>query len=1017
MERKRHPKKRVALGNVYQAISCRKQQTKEKLKDGRLENNGRDTRIDDQDAIKKRTKILYSNVDQLTSIKKTEIIKRIQEQNPQIIALCELKPKNSLGRTEKDYEIPGYKMHPVNLDAQMGRGMAIYTKSSIKNNVVQINTSSAFQEVCLIEIQLNSKDILLFGCFYRSPTSNENSDSNNDSLNKLLTDLCSNKRYTHKCFVGDFNFTDINWTNWSTNHNEESKEVKFIETVRDCYLYQHITEPTRYRGADEPSVIDLVFTEEATQISELEYQPPLGKSDHCVLTFDFNCYTDYGKPSSRFAYEKADYNEMKKQLQEDSNWLLEIIENTKKRSIEGLWTLFKSKVLELRDKFVPISKTGTWKSKGNIPINKDLRNAIKNKARLHNVWIKSIQSPNAEINRKSYCKARNRVTNLMRKAKRNLEKRIGEESKRKPKIFWSHVRRMLKTKPGIAPLLENPNDKSSIKVDDKDIANILQQQFVSTYTDEPDGDLPEFETRTMKTISTVEVSSDKVRRKILQLDDNKACGPDDINPRLLKEIVDYITIPLTTIINKSIKDSCLPLDWKNAHISPIYKKGPKDLAVNYRPVSLTSIVCKIMESIIKDSIMDHLQNESLLSEKQFGFIKGRSTITQLLTYLDKCVEIVAEGDVVDAIYFDFAKAFDKVPHRRLLKKLRSYGIDGKLLGWIKEFLSNRTQTVKVNGTYSDPSNVKSGVPQGSVLGPILFVLYINDLPENLNSHVLLFADDTKVFRSIRTQEDARLLQLDIDALLRWSQDWLLNFHPDKCHVLTLGKFERIKHTERYRLDNHELEHVFEEKDLGVIIDSELKFEEHIAAKVKKANAMMGLIRRSFTFLDGDLFKKLFTSFVRPHLEYACAIWTPFLKKNITIIENVQRRGTKLIDGFYELTYNERLKKLNLPTLKYRREKNDMVQIYKHFYAYDQSNIPSTFERKARPSRKHDFQLVVRTPKDGKRGPQTNSFYFRAIKNWNELPKSVTHASKLEKFKEELDNAWKDRRYFESYSDS
>ena len=126
---------------------------------------------------------------------------------------------------------------------------------------------------------------------------------------------------------------------------------------------------------------------------------------------------------------------------------------------------------------------------------------------------------------------------------------------------------------------------------------------VSTYTDEPDGDLPEFETRTMKTISTVEVSSDKVRRKILQLDDNKACGPDDINPRLLKEIVDYITIPLTTIINKSIKDSCLPLDWKNAHISPIYKKGPKDLAINYRPVSLTSIVCKIMESIIKDSIM------------------------------------------------------------------------------------------------------------------------------------------------------------------------------------------------------------------------------------------------------------------------------------------------------------------------------------------------------------------------------------------------------------------------------
>ena len=143
-------------------------------------------------------------------------------------------------------------MHPVNLDTQIGRGIAIYTQSSIEHNVVQIYTNSLFQEACLIEIQLNGKDTLLFGCFYRSPTLNENSETNNHNLNKLLTELCNNKRYTHKCFVGDFNFTDINWTNWNTTHNEESKEAKFIETVRDCYLYQHITKPTRYRGSDEP---------------------------------------------------------------------------------------------------------------------------------------------------------------------------------------------------------------------------------------------------------------------------------------------------------------------------------------------------------------------------------------------------------------------------------------------------------------------------------------------------------------------------------------------------------------------------------------------------------------------------------------------------------------------------------------------------------------------------------------------------------------------------------------------
>ena len=369
------------------------------------------------------------------------------------------------------------------------------------------------------------------------------------------------------------------------------------------------------------------------------------------------------------------------------------------------------------------------------------------------------------------------------------------------------------------------------------------------------------------------------------------------------------------------------------------------------------------------------------------------------------------GNVVDAIYFDFAKAFDTVPHRRLLKKLKGYGIDGKILEWIKSFLQNRTQSVKVNGIFSNVASVKSGVPQGSVLGPILFILYINDLPDVIQSDVLLFADDTKIFRSINSAKDAELLQSDIDALSRWSQDWLINFNLEKCHVLTMGKFERIKHVERYKLDKHELEHVFEEKDLGVIFYSELKFEEHISAKVQKANAITGLIRRSFTYLDGQLLKKLFSSFVRPHLEYACAVWSPFLKKNITAIENVQRRGTKLIDGFFNLTYDERLRRLNLPTLQYRRERSDMIEIYKHFDGYDPRTISPNFVRNPRSSRQHDYQLRRKTPKDGIRGPQTNSFYYRAFKTWNELPRSIVHSPSIVIFKKALDAEWKDRQLF------
>ena len=205
----------------------------------------------------------------------------------------------------------------------------------------------------------------------------------------------------------------------------------------------------------------------------------------------------------------------------------------------------------------------------------------------------------------------------------------------------------------------------------------------------------------------------------------------------------------------------------------------------------------------------------------------------------------------------------------------------------------------------------------------------------------------------------------------------------------------------------ELEHVFEEKDLGVLIDTDLKFNEHINSKVKKANMMVGLIRRSFSFLDGALFKILFTTHVRPHLEYCQSVWSPHLKKDITIIENVQRRGTKLINGFKNLTYSERLTRLELPTLRFRRLRGDMIECFKHFNHYDKTSIPNTFKKKFRPGRKHQFELQRKFPKDGTRGVQSNSFYYRVETMWNNLPSEVVNAENINIFKNRLDDHWKD----------
>ena len=329
--------------------------------------------------------------------------------------------------------------------------------------------------------------------------------------------------------------------------------------------------------------------------------------------------------------------------------------------------------------------------------------------------------------------------------------------------------------------------------------------------------------------------------------------------------------------------------------------------------------------------MKFLHSNNLISCSQFGFLKGRSTTLQLLNMLDTVTLNLDNKTPIDVVLLDFKKAFDTVPHERLLHKLHYYGFRDPLLGWIRCFLTGRRQRVCINGEYSNWHNVVSGIPQGSVLGPLLFIIYINDLPLNISSYTYLFADDTKIFRPITSELDCILLQKDLDALQNWSDKWLLQFHPDKCHVLTIGK----SHIHfNYTLPNNKdgsriiLEHVNEAKDLGVLVDTHLNFESHIHTKVNKANSILGIIRRGYIHLDTEILVILYTAIVRPHLEFANTIWHPYLKKHINSIESVQRRATKLISSLKDLPYCERLQRLQLPSLSFRRLRGDMIETYK-----------------------------------------------------------------------------------------
>ena len=450
----------------------------------------------------------YTNADQLRN-KLTELSVRTGMDKPQIVGITEVKTKNSKYTVKQsEYTLDNkasYSMFSANLDCERGRGLLLYIDARLE--AVEVKLDTDFEECLFVKVQVNSRDKLLIGLVYRSPSG---TNENNERLGELMR-MLNKAEYSHILVMGDFNYPGIEWDTWNVKGDSTtSQEYRFMESVQDSYLFQHISKPTRWRGADSANVLDLVFTNEEHMISSIEYQSPIGKSDHCVLKFDFNCFTVLKhRNRERKLYNKANFEELNNDIMK-TNWkeLLDVEGDV--CDINRCWSVFHGKIKELEDKHVPTSKPKVGKKDRKFPIDRKTQEMIKRKHALARKATRTGQ----QGDRQEYNRFRNKVKNHMNKLKKSFESDLAARAKSNPKAIWNYIKTKSKTRVGIGDLRTDPNDKKSRKTDDdSEKAEILASFFSSVFTREPDGELPDLWTGNRKRVWRTYIFQKRILRK------------------------------------------------------------------------------------------------------------------------------------------------------------------------------------------------------------------------------------------------------------------------------------------------------------------------------------------------------------------------------------------------------------------------------------------------------------------------------------------------------------------------
>lgn len=832
-----------------------------------------------------------------------------------------------------------------------------------------------------VKIKLNHNYVNLNVIALYRPPGNDNE----ETLERLVTKVESYSETQMLLIAGDFNLPNVRWS----PGGEFLGKQGCVNTLMNLGLIQTVTEGTRVSASGLDNILDIVLV----RPENLWFRTDIvsGISDHKIPIVDLILigYGVHNLSDSKIKirdYKKVNSIGMKSFFDNAyESW------ETTNVDVQSLWDGFLDIFNNAIDKYIPSKIIA--KSKDPPYFNKE----IKKLKRIGRKMYNKTKCKNQSCKKSSINAIRKKLDTAKKVAKDkymlkmfNTDDKQGSWNK-----MYKHIKSQGDTHVKI-PALLGENEEACT---DYDKAEALNKQYSSVYqinTESMDGSSDNLQdVYEAGKYDQFRISYLDIMKVIRKLKNGKAAGPDGINNRIIKLAAVGIVPYLRTLFQLSINNGQLPTEWKLAHVIPIFKSGERCRASNYRPVSLTSAICKILEKLVCKYLNSVLVEH--LSEAQHGFRQYYSCETQLLALAEDLNTSLDKGKETDAIFIDMAKAFDIVPHNRLIKKLSTLIEDKILLAWISDFLKDRTQQVKVGNSLSKPIRVTSGVPQGSVLGPMLFNVFINDITDGVTSKVRLYADDCALYRTIHGTEDELALQCDLDRICSWVKDNNMKLNVDKCVSMCFSRKINVRSLQ-YTMEEKSLKIVTNFKYLGVTLNNKLDWGEQVRTVAGKSIKTLNFVMRNLTGACEAVKEKAYLSLIRPIAEYASIIWDPYVAWQVAAIEGVQRLAARKVKGKmrrFKWVQNKKgdwareylsptamVKSLGWKTLEARRKGARLGTLFKIGMGKKGWSELSGKLQQGPVRGDHHWKLL-------RPGARTNlgnsSFIHRTISDWNKLP--------------------------------